>query len=83
MDIVDLIVFLAVGALAGWLAGIIIKGRGFGLIGNMVVGIIGALLGGFVFGFLGISTGGLLGAIIMATIGAVILLYAVSVLKKV
>ena len=83
MNIVDLLIFLAVGALAGWLAGIIIKGRGFGLIGNMVVGIIGAVLGGFVFGLLGIATGGLLGAIIMATIGAVILLYAVSVLKKV
>ena len=82
MDITSLIIFLAVGALAGWLAGIIMKGRGFGLIGNIIVGIVGAVLGGFVFGFLGITTGGLLGAIIMATIGAVLLLYIISMVKK-
>lgn len=83
MDIISLIIFLAVGAFAGWLAGIIIKGRGFGLIGNIIVGIVGAVLGGFVFGFLGITTGGLLGSIIMATIGAVILLYTISIVKNV
>lgn len=82
MTITNLIIFLAVGALAGWLAGIIIKGRGFGLIGNIIVGIVGAVLGGFVFGLLGIVTGGLLGSIIMATIGAVILLYLISLVKK-
>jgi uncharacterized membrane protein YeaQ/YmgE (transglycosylase-associated protein family) len=82
VDIVNLLIFLAVGALAGWLAGIIVKGKGFGLVGNITVVIIGALLGGFVFGFLGITTGGLLGAVIMATIGAVLLLYIVSILKK-
>ncbi len=82
MDIINLIIFLAVGALAGWLAGIIMKGRGFGLIVNILVGIVGAVLGGFIFGFLGITTGGLLGAIIMATIGAVLLLYIISIVKK-
>jgi uncharacterized membrane protein YeaQ/YmgE (transglycosylase-associated protein family) len=82
MDIISLIIFLAVGALVGWLAGIIVKGRGFGLIGNIIVGIIGAVLGGFVFGLLGITTGGLLGSIVMATIGAVILLYLISIIKK-
>jgi len=83
MEIIDLIIFLAVGALVGWLAGLIVKGRGFGLIGNMIVGIIGAVVGGFVFGLLGITTGGLLGSIVMATIGAIILLYIISVIKKV
>jgi uncharacterized membrane protein YeaQ/YmgE (transglycosylase-associated protein family) len=82
MDIISLLIFLAVGALVGWLAGIIVKGRGFGLIGNIIVGIIGAVLGGFVFGLLGITTGGLLGSIVMATIGAVILLYLISIIKK-
>ena len=82
MDIISLLIFLAVGALAGWLAGNITKGRGFGVIGNVIVGIVGAVLGGFVFGLLGITTGGLLGAIIMATIGAVILLYMISKVKK-
>ncbi|MDO7597567.1 MAG: GlsB/YeaQ/YmgE family stress response membrane protein [Pseudomonadota bacterium] len=83
MDIISLIIFLAVGALAGWLAGNIMKGSGFGLISNIIVGIVGAVLGGFVFGLLGITTGGLLGAIVMATIGAVILLYIINVIKKV
>jgi uncharacterized membrane protein YeaQ/YmgE (transglycosylase-associated protein family) len=82
MDIISLIIFLAVGALAGWLAGNIMKGRGFGLISNIIVGVVGAVLGGFVFGLLGITTGGLLGAIIMATIGAVFLLYIIGVIKK-
>jgi len=82
MDIINLILFLAIGALVGWLSGIIMKGRGFGLIGNIIVGILGSILGGLIFGFLGITTGGLLGAIIMATIGAVVLLYAISILKK-
>jgi len=82
MDIINLIIFLAVGALAGWLAGIIMKGRGFGTIGNIIVGIVGAVLGGFVFGFLGITTGSLLGSIIMATIGAVMLLFVISLVKK-
>jgi len=82
MDITNLIIFLAVGALAGWLAGNIMKGQGFGIIGNVIVGIVGAVIGGFVFGLLGITTGGLIGAILMATIGAVGLLYAISVVKK-
>jgi len=82
MDIISLIIFLAVGALVGWLAGIIVKGRGFGVIGNIIVGIVGAVLGGFVFGFLGITTGGLIGSIFMATIGAVILLFIISLVKK-
>jgi uncharacterized membrane protein YeaQ/YmgE (transglycosylase-associated protein family) len=83
MDIISLIIFLAVGALAGWLAGIIMKGRGFGAIGNIVIGIVGAVLGGYVFAFLGITTGSLLGSIIMATIGAVILLFLISLVKKI
>lgn len=82
MDIISLIIFLAVGALAGWLAGNIMKGRGFGLTSNIIVGVVGAVLGGFVFGLLGITTGGLLGAIVMATIGAVFLLYLIGVIKK-
>lgn len=82
MDIISLIIFLAIGALVGWLAGNIVQGRGFGVLGNILVGIVGAVLGGFVFGLLGITTGGLLGSIIMATIGAVILLYLINMVKK-
>lgn len=83
MEIIDLLIFLAVGALVGWLAGLIVKGRGFGLVGNIIVGIVGAILGGYVFGWLGITTGGLAGAIIMATIGAIILLYIIRLIKKI
>jgi uncharacterized membrane protein YeaQ/YmgE (transglycosylase-associated protein family) len=83
MDIISLLIFLAVGALVGWLAGNIVKGRGFGVIGNIIVGVVGAVLGGYVFGMLGITTGGFLGSVIMAVIGAVILLYIISIIKKV
>lgn len=83
MDIISLLIFLAIGALVGWLAGTIVKGKGFGVIGNMIVGIVGSVLGGFLFGLIGITAGGLLGSIVMATIGAVILLYIVNLIKKV
>ena len=82
MDITGLIIFLAIGAVAGWLAGTLMKGGGFGLLGNIVVGIIGAVIGGFVFGFLGISTGGIIGSIITATAGAAILLFVIGLIKK-
>lgn len=82
MDITGVPLFLAIGAIAGWLAGVLTKGGGFGLLGNIIVGIIGALVGGFVFGLLGISAGGLVGSIITATAGAVILLFLVSMVKK-
>jgi len=55
MDFTSLVIFLAIGAIAGWLAGNLMKGDGFGLLGNIVVGVIGAVVGGWVFGLLGIS----------------------------
>jgi uncharacterized membrane protein YeaQ/YmgE (transglycosylase-associated protein family) len=82
MDIQGLIIFLAIGAIAGWLAGILMKGGGFGLLGNIVVGIIGAVVGGVVFGFLGITGGGMIGSIITATAGAALLLFIVGLIKK-
>ena len=81
MDITSLIIFLAIGAVAGWLAGQIMKGKGFGLIGNIIVGIVGALLGGFVFSLLGIAAYGLIGSIVTATAGAVLLLFLIRVIK--
>ena len=82
MDIQALLIFLAIGAVAGWLAGTLMRGGGFGLLGNIVVGIIGAVVGGFVSGFLGISAGGLLGSIATATAGAALLLFIVGLFKK-
>src|SRR5205807_7416229 len=66
MSLTGLIWFLLIGLIAGWLAGRVMRGGGFGVVGDMIVGIIGALLGGWLFGVLGIATGGLIGAIITA-----------------
>ncbi len=74
--------FLIIGAVAGWLGSTIMKGGGFGLLGNIVVGIVGAVIGGYVFGALGLSADGLIGSIITATVGAVILLFLVKLIKK-
>lgn len=79
----NLLWFLIVGVVAGWLAGKLVKGGGFGLIGDLVVGVIGALVGGFLFSTLGVSAGGgLIGSILVATIGAVVLLYVVRLIKR-
>jgi uncharacterized membrane protein YeaQ/YmgE (transglycosylase-associated protein family) len=82
VSITGLVVFLAIGAVAGWLAGTLMKGGGFGLLGNIVVGIIGAVVGGFVFGLLGITAGGLIGSIVTATAGAILLLFIVGLVRK-
>lgn len=68
--------FLLIGLAAGWLAGKLTKGGGFGLLGNLIVGVIGAVLGGFLFGLIGLRSTSLLGSLITATAGAVTLLYA-------
>ena len=82
MDIQSLLIFLAIGAVAGWLAGVVMSGGGFGLLGDIVLGIIGAIVGGFLFGLLGLSTTGLIGQIITATVGAIALIFVVRLLKK-
>jgi uncharacterized membrane protein YeaQ/YmgE (transglycosylase-associated protein family) len=74
--------FAIVGIIAGWLAGQIMKGRGFGLGGNLVVGVIGAIIGGYLAGVIGLGGSGLLGALVIATLGAVVLLAVVSALKR-
>jgi uncharacterized membrane protein YeaQ/YmgE (transglycosylase-associated protein family) len=79
----SLLIFLVVGAVAGWLAGQIVKGRGFGLVGNIVVGIVGAFLAGFLLPRLGFAIGGgMIAAIINAMIGAIILLVLIGLLKR-
>ena len=78
----DVIIFLVIGALAGWLAGVIMKGGGFGVIGNIVVGVVGAFLGGWLLPKLGVSIGGDFGGFITAVIGAGILLFIVRLIKK-
>jgi uncharacterized membrane protein YeaQ/YmgE (transglycosylase-associated protein family) len=75
--------FIIVGLIAGWLAGLLVKGGGFGVVGDIVVGIVGALIGGFLFSSLGLGTGsGMLGAIIVATIGAIVLIFILRLIKR-
>jgi len=73
--------FLIIGAVAGWLAGKLTQGRGFGLVGDLVVGILGSLVGGFLFRVLGIVSFGLIGSLVTATVGAVVLLWLIHRLK--
>ena len=77
-----LIYFLIIGLVAGWLAGQIMKGKGFGLLGNLIVGCIGAVLGGYLFGLLGISTYGLIGSLVTALAGALVLLWIIRLIQK-
>lgn len=78
----SILYFLIIGALAGWLAGQLTRGSGFGLPVNLGIGIVGAVLGGFVFRLVGLTAHGLLGSLITATVGAVILLFLVAKLNK-
>lgn len=82
MGLLSFIMFLLIGLVAGWLAGRIMKGSGYGLVGDIVLGVIGSILGGWLFGLLGISFGGLIGSLITALIGAVVLLYLIRFIKK-
>ncbi len=77
----SLIVFLIIGAIAGWLAGVITKGYGFGLFGNMLVGVVGAFIGGWLFESLGFG-GGLFGELAAATVGSVILLFVLRFIRR-
>lgn len=82
MDIQTLLIILAIGAVAGWLAGVIMSGSGFGLLGDIILGIIGAFIGGFLFSLLGLSASGLIGQIISATVGAIALIFVLRLFKK-
>lgn len=82
MSTQNLILFLVIGLVAGWLAGRIMKGRGFGLVGDLVVGVIGAFIGAWVFGLLGIPAGGTLGLLVVSLVGALLLLYVLRLVKR-
>jgi uncharacterized membrane protein YeaQ/YmgE (transglycosylase-associated protein family) len=75
--------FLLVGLIAGWLAGQIMKGSGYGVLGDIVIGIVGAIIGGWLFGVLGLTIGGgLIGSICMALVGAIVLIFVVRLIKR-
>jgi uncharacterized membrane protein YeaQ/YmgE (transglycosylase-associated protein family) len=71
-----------IGLAAGWLAGQIMKGGGYGLVGDLIIGVIGAILGGWLFGVLGFATVGLLAQLIVATVGAIVLILLLRLIKR-
>jgi uncharacterized membrane protein YeaQ/YmgE (transglycosylase-associated protein family) len=81
--LLSLLIYIAIGAVAGWLAGNMLEGGGYGPVGNIIVGIIGSLVGGFVLGLVGLLIpGGLIGSIFTATLGAILFLYAIRFVKR-
>lgn len=74
--------WIIIGAVAGWLAGTLMRGGGFGFIVNVLVGIAGAVIGGWVFGLLGIAAGGIIGSLVTALVGAVVLLWIISLFRR-
>jgi uncharacterized membrane protein YeaQ/YmgE (transglycosylase-associated protein family) len=82
MTPVNFIVFLLIGAVAGWIAGIISKGSGFGVAGNIIVGVVGAFLGGLCFGLLGIAAYSIVGRLIFAVLGALLFIWLLSFIRK-
>jgi len=80
----SLLSFLLVGLIAGWLAGVLAKGGSFGILGNIAIGIVGAFIGGSLFQRLGIAAGGgMVGSIIVATIGTLVLIFVIRLIKRV
>ena len=82
MNIDSVIMVLIIGALAGWLAGKITKGKGFGIAINIVVGMVGAVIGGFLFSLLGVNPDGFIVSLLTATVGSVSLLFVISQVKQ-
>lgn len=80
--LINLLIFLFVGAVAGFLAGEIVRGEGFGLLVNILIGIVGAVIGGFLLGLFDVALGGILGQIVTATLGAVVLLVLANALNR-
>ena len=78
----EILIDIVIGLAAGWLAARIMKGRSYGLAGNLVVGVIGALIGPYIFALIGISLSGVIGELVMATVGAVALIYVIRLIRK-
>jgi uncharacterized membrane protein YeaQ/YmgE (transglycosylase-associated protein family) len=79
----NIIWFLIIGALAGWLAGILVKGRGFGILGNIIVGVVGAVIGGHIFQVVGVAAGGgFWSSLVTALMGALVLLFIINLIRK-
>jgi uncharacterized membrane protein YeaQ/YmgE (transglycosylase-associated protein family) len=83
MTVLDIILWIVIGAVAGWIAGELMRGRGFGIVGNIIVGIVGAIIGGLIFDALDFAPGlGIIGSLIMSLIGAIILLFVIGLFGR-
>jgi uncharacterized membrane protein YeaQ/YmgE (transglycosylase-associated protein family) len=83
MTVLDIILWIVIGAVAGWIAGELMRGRGFGIVGNIIVGIVGAIIGGLIFDALDFAPGlGIIGSLIMSLIGAIILLFIIGLFSR-
>ena len=78
----SVVFWLVIGAIAGWIAGKIMRGGGFGVLGNIAVGVVGAIIGGSLFRMVGLSAAGTLGSLVTAVVGACVLLFIVGLVKK-
>jgi uncharacterized membrane protein YeaQ/YmgE (transglycosylase-associated protein family) len=82
LDPWGILLWIVVGVVAGWLAGVVMKGSGYGLIGDLILGLIGSLVGGFLFSIFGAGAGGLVGSILVSFIGACILIFVVRFFRR-
>jgi len=80
--LINILIFAAIGILAGFIAGKLMRGRGFGLLGDLIIGLLGAIIGGYLAGLIGLGGYGLIGQIVVAVVGACILLFVVRLFKK-
>ena len=78
----DILWFILIGIVAGWLAGLIVKGRGFGLIGDLIVGVLGAIIGGYLLPLINVDLAGTIGKLVTAVIGAVVLLLILRLFRR-
>jgi uncharacterized membrane protein YeaQ/YmgE (transglycosylase-associated protein family) len=74
--------FLLIGLIAGWLAGKVTRGSGFGVVADIVIGVLGAFIGGYLFRLVGVVAGGTIGSVIVATVGAIVLVYVVRAIRR-
>ncbi len=79
----NVLIWIISGVIAGWLAGLIVRGQGFGLVGNLIVGLLGGLIGGWLFGLLGLQATGWIGDVLSAATGGVVLVIVVRTLRRV
>ena len=82
MGVESCVAFLLIGLIAGWLAGVAMKGHGFGIVGDIVIGIVGSFIGGFLFSLVGVGAYGFIGSIVVAFIGAIVLILIMRTLFR-